>query len=167
MKRAIYPGTFDPITLGHVDVVTRGLKIFDQIYVAVAAGKSKATLFSHPERVLLAKKTFNDKKEVEVIGFDGLLVELFSKIDACAVIRGIRAVSDFDYEFQMVLVNRQLNPEVETIFLPPSENYFYISSSLVKNIGLNRGDVRIFVPKEAYELIVKKFESILMNGTED
>ena len=160
LKIAIYPGTFDPITLGHVDVVTRGLKIFDQIYVAVAAGKSKKTVFSHPERVLLVKKTFTGNKNVEVIGFDGLLVDLFSRIEACAVIRGIRAVSDFDYEFQMVLVNRRLNPSVETVFLPPSENYFYISSSLVKNIGLNQGDIKNFVPSEVYELIMEKFRSL-------
>ncbi|RKX70948.1 pantetheine-phosphate adenylyltransferase [candidate division WOR-3 bacterium] len=163
MKRAIYPGTFDPITLGHVDVVQRGLKIFDEIYVAVASGKSKTTLFTHPERILLAKKTFSSNRNVKVIGFDGLLVNLFSRIDACAVIRGIRAVSDFDYEFQMVLVNRRLNPAVETVFLPPSENYFYISSSLVKNIGLNRGDVKMFVPKEVYEIIMEKFKDILID----
>lgn len=167
MKRAIYPGTFDPITLGHVDVVQRALRIFDQIYVAVAAGKSKKTLFSHPERIVLAKRTFADNNKVEVLGFDGLLVNLFSRIDACAVIRGIRAVSDFDYEFQMVLVNRQLDPKVETVFLPPSENYFYISSSLVKNIGLNRGDIKLFVPEKVYDLIKKKFDAILMDETDD
>jgi len=158
MKRAIYPGTFDPITLGHVDVVERGLKIFDEIYVAVAAGRSKKTLFSHPERVLLARKTFAKNKKVKVIGFDGLLVDLFKNIEASVVIRGIRAVSDFDYEFQMVLTNRQLDPQIETIFLPPSENYFYISSSLVKNIGLNSGDVKTFVPREVYTQIMEKFK---------
>lgn len=154
-KIGVYPGTFDPITYGHIDVVERSLKIFDKVIIAVSGFERKNFLFSVEERVKLIKEVFKDNEKVEVESFDGLLVDYLKKKNIDVVIRGLRAISDFDYEFQMVLVNRKLYKEVETIFLMPREEFFYISSSIVKEIAKLNGNISCFVPKNV-EIALKK-----------
>jgi pantetheine-phosphate adenylyltransferase len=143
---AVYPGSFDPITLGHLDVIKRAAHLFDRVIVAVANRKEKHPLFAWPERVRLARVVCRGIERVEVQGFDRLLVDFVRRAGACAVIRGMRAVMDFDYEFQMALTNRKLAPEVETIFFVPSEKYFYLSSSLVRELASKGGELACFVP---------------------
>ncbi len=145
MKKAIYAGTFDPITYGHIDVINRATEIFDRVIVGVSS-HPKNTLFSLKERIELAKESLRHNKRVRVLGFSGLLVDFAQKLSATTIIRGIRAVSDFDYEFQMTLMNRKLAPAIDTLFLMPSENYIFISSSLVKEIARLGGDVSKLVP---------------------
>ena len=146
MSLAVYPGSFDPITNGHLDLVARALKAFDQIIIAVAINPAKEGLFSVTERVDLLNKIFEDDERVEVDIFEGLLVNYLRKRDATAVVRGLRAVSDFEYEFQMAGMNSRLNPSVETVFLMASEHHQFISSRLVKEIGTLGGDISHFVP---------------------
>ncbi|MEO0226081.1 MAG: pantetheine-phosphate adenylyltransferase [candidate division WOR-3 bacterium] len=146
MKRAIYPGTFDPITFGHIDIIRRSLKLFDEIVVAVAKRREKKTLFTHQERIELTRQTLKKTKKVRVLGFDSLLVDFADEIKACVIIRGLRAISDFDYELQMALINRKLDRPVETIFLTSSEQFIFVSSTLVKEIARLGGDVTPFVP---------------------
>ncbi|MCX7916563.1 MAG: pantetheine-phosphate adenylyltransferase [bacterium] len=157
-KIAVYPGTFDPITYGHIDVVERSLKIVDKIIIAVSGFQRKNFLFSVEERVKLIKEVFKDKKEVEVESFDGLLVDYLKKKNVKIVIRGLRAISDFDYEFQMVLVNRKLMKDIETIFLMPREEFFYISSSIVKEIVKLNGNISCFVPKNVEVALREKIK---------
>jgi pantetheine-phosphate adenylyltransferase len=145
MRKAIYAGTFDPITYGHIDVISRATKIFESIVVGVSAGP-KTTLFSHTERIDLVRRVFSDNDKIEVSGFSSLLVDFAKEIEAQTIIRGMRAVSDFDYELQLTLMNRKLAPEIETIFLMPSEKYIFISSSLVKEIAALHGDISMLVP---------------------
>ncbi len=148
MKRlAIYPGTFDPITLGHVDVVRRGLQVFDRIVVAVAERAEKGPTFSHAERIAMAQETFAEEPRVEVQGFSGLLVEFARKLGAVAILRGLRAASDFEYEFQMATMNRRLAPELETFFVAAAEEFTFVSSSLIREIAAMGGDVGPFVPE--------------------
>jgi len=156
-KIGVYPGTFDPITYGHIDVIERSLKIFDNVIVAVSNFPRKNFLFSLSERIQLIKEIFKDNKRVEVDSFDGLLVDYLKKKNLSIVIRGLRAISDFDYEFQMVLVNRKLYKEIETIFLMPREEYFYISSSIVKEIAKLGGSISCFVPKNVEIALKGKF----------
>jgi len=144
MIRVVYPGTFDPITRGHEDVVRRAAGLFGEVVVAVAASRS-ATLFSLDERVALARETFSDFANVRVEGFDDLLMNYVRRLDARVVLRGLRAVSDFEYEFQMAGMNRTLDPEVETVFLTPAEQYNFISASMVREISRFGGDVSKFV----------------------
>ena len=146
-KVALYPGTFDPITNGHVDLVKRAAKLFDRVVVAVAAGVHKAPFLSLEQRFELARASLGDIEGVEVATFDGLLVEEFTKRGVDVVIRGLRAVSDFEYELMIALMNRKLNPKFETVFLMPSEQYIYLHSSLVKEIYRLGGDVSCLVPK--------------------
>jgi pantetheine-phosphate adenylyltransferase len=146
MKIAIYPGTFDPITYGHIDVIERAREIFDRVIVMVARNTSKITLFSTEERVAMIKNVVKKFKNVEVESFEGLLVNFARKKKAIAVVRGLRAVSDFEYEFQMALTNRKLAKEITTVFLMPHEKYTYLNSSLVREIALMGGDVSEFVP---------------------
>ena len=148
MRTGIYPGSFDPITKGHLDVLARAAQLFDELVVAVARDNQKACLFSMEERVAMLEDTAREQglTNVRVTPFDGLLVEFARSQDACAVIRGLRAVSDFEFEFQMALMNRKLDPKVETIFLTPREELTYISSRIVKEIARLGGDVRQFVP---------------------
>lgn len=148
MRTGIYPGSFDPITKGHLDVLARAAQLFDELVVAVARDNQKASLFSMDERVAMLEDTAreNGLTNVRVTPFDGLLVEFARSQAACAVIRGLRAVSDFEFEFQMALMNRKLDPKVETIFLTPREELTYISSRIVKEIARLGGDVRQFVP---------------------
>ena len=143
---AIYPGSFDPITNAHVDIILRGLGVFDRILVAVLENPKKAPLFSAKERVAMIRKIFEDREEVEVVSFGGLLVDFAKARGTNAVIRGLRAISDFEYEFQMALMNRQLAPGMETLFMMPSQEYSFLSSSLVKEVFMLGGSVRDLVP---------------------
>jgi len=142
---AIYPGTFDPITNGHIDLVVRASKLFDRIIVAVAINPSKKPTFTLEERVDLAKQTLAGIDNVEICGFEGLLVDVAKQRGANVIIRGLRAVSDFEHEFQLAGMNRKMQPEVETLFLTPAEQFSYISSSLVREIATLGGDVSQFV----------------------
>ncbi len=144
-NRAIYPGTFDPITNGHIDIVARAANIFDEVIVAVAASTSKNTAFSTDERVQLARDVLTEYKNVQVQRFEGLLANFVRHWQANAVLRGLRAVSDFEYEFQLAGMNKHLVPEADTIFMPTRENYSYISSSLIREISSLGGDVSAFV----------------------
>lgn len=146
MKHCIYPGTFDPITNGHLDVLERAARLFDRVTVAVALSSTKTPLFSAPQRVDLIRGNIGHLKHVEVVSFDGLLVDFARQQKAHAIIRGLRAFSDFEFEFNMALMNRHLEPNVEAIFVMPNENYSYTSSTLVKQIAKLGGDVTKFVP---------------------
>lgn len=146
IKRAIYPGTFDPITNGHVDIIQRASEMFDEIIVAVAENKAKKPMFSIEERVSMAKKATKSISNVKVISFHSLLVDLSDELDANIIVRGIRAVSDFEYEFQMGYANASLKKELETIFLMPSLEYAFISSSIVRSILPFNGKIEHLVP---------------------
>lgn len=154
--KAIYPGTFDPITLGHEDVVRRAARLFDEVVVAVAQSHSKRPLFSLEERVALAAKVLSDCPNVKVVGFSGLLMQFAREEGARVVIRGLRAVSDFEYEFQLAGMNRHLYPEVETLFLTPAEQYMFISASLVREIAQMGGDISKFVSPRVQQSIAEK-----------
>lgn len=155
MRKAIYAGTFDPITYGHIDVINRATRIFDRVIVGVS-NYPKKTLFTLEERIFLVRKALKKNKKVQVFGFSGLLVNFAKEIRATTIIRGIRAVSDFDYEFQMTLMNRKLLPEIETLFLMPCEKYIFISSSLVKEIAQLGGDISRLVPPVVVRALKKK-----------
>lgn len=145
---AMYPGTFDPITLGHEDLVRRACRLFDKVVVAVAANPGKEPMFSLEERVELARTVLADRKNVEVTGYEGLTVDFARQNDLQVIVRGLRAISDFEYEFQLANMNRHLTDEVETAFLTPTETYTYISSSMVREICTLGGDVSEFVSPE-------------------
>lgn len=153
---AIYPGTFDPITLGHVDIVFRASPMFEQVILAVAGSTSKNTIFSVEERIALASEVLKDIKNVKIIRFDGLMVDCAKENSASVILRGLRAVSDFEYEFQLAGMNRKLMPEADTIFLPTSQKFTYISSSLVREIAKFGGDITDFVPKVVKSVLLKK-----------
>jgi pantetheine-phosphate adenylyltransferase len=142
---ALYPGTFDPITNGHTDIIQRATRLFDEVVIAVASNPGKTPLFSHEERVALAREVLGQLPRVRVIGFSNLLINCVREQGARVILRGLRAVSDFEYEFQMAAMNRRLDPEVETVFLTPSERHTFISASLVKEIAAYGGDVSEFV----------------------
>jgi pantetheine-phosphate adenylyltransferase len=157
MIKVVYPGTFDPITRGHEDVVRRAAGLFGEVVVAVAASRS-VTMFTLEERVAMASEIFADYANVRVDGFDGLLMSYVRRQGARVVLRGLRAVSDFEYEFQMAGMNRSLHPDVETLFLTPAEQYTFISASMVREVARFSGDVSKFVsPSVAAKLIAKKF----------
>ena len=143
---ALYPGTFDPVTYGHVDLVKRAAKVFERVIVAVAAGVHKSPLLTLEQRFTLARESFGEIEGAEVVTFDGLLVDEFRKQNVNVVIRGLRAVSDFEYELMIALMNRKLDPEFETVFLMPSEKYIYLHSSLVKEIYHLGGKIDCLVP---------------------
>lgn len=145
MNTALYPGTFDPITNGHCDLVRRGLRLFDRIVVAIAANPSKAPAFSLDERCRLAHESLLDLDNVDVIGFEDLTVHLARERDIKVILRGLRAVSDFEFEFQLAGMNRHLAPEVETVFLTPDERFTFLSSSTVREVARHKGDVSQFV----------------------
>jgi pantetheine-phosphate adenylyltransferase len=157
MRRAIYPGSFDPVTNGHLDVIERARKLFDEVIVAVAYNDEKQPLFSLEERLELLRETAGKIDHVRIAEFNGLLVEFARAEDAGAVIRGLRAVSDFEFEFQMALMNRKLDAAVETIFLMPKEEYTYLSSRIVKEIARLGGDVSSFVPVCVAKALSRKF----------
>jgi pantetheine-phosphate adenylyltransferase len=144
---AIYPGSFDPLTNGHVDIIQRGSRFFDRIVIAVANNMEKAPLFTVPERVSIAREVFQDWPVVEVDTFDGLLVDYARRKQASVIVKGLRAVSDFEYELQMALMNRRLNQDVETVFMMPAEPYTYVSSRLVKEVVALGGSVHGLVPE--------------------
>ena len=146
MITAIYPGTFDPITKGHVDLIERAVRMFGRVVVAVAENRNKAPLFSLDERVDMARMSLKGMDTVEVLGFDTLLVEFARATQSRVILRGLRAVSDFEFEFQLAGMNRHLGPEIETVFMTPSERYAFISSSLIREISRLGGDVSEFVP---------------------
>lgn len=145
MLTAVYPGTFDPITRGHEDLIKRASKLFDRIVVAVAESRGKRPFFSLDERVALAREVLSPYPRVEVAGFSGLLMDFAAEHGAVAVLRGLRAASDFEYEFQLAGMNRQLKPEVETLFLTPSDQYMFISASMIREIAMLGGEVAPFV----------------------
>jgi pantetheine-phosphate adenylyltransferase len=143
---AIYPGSFDPITMGHVDIIQRGSRLFDRSVIAILINADKSPLFSVHERVDIAREVFADRSNVDVDTFDGLLVDYARRRQANVIVRGLRAVSDFEYEMQMALMNRRLNHEVETVFMMPAEPYTYVSSRLVKEVVALGGSVKGIVP---------------------
>lgn len=157
MRKVVYPGTFDPITNGHIDLVERACRLFDRVVVAIAASNRKNPLFTMDERVALAQETLAHLPNVEVVGFDILLVEFVRQQNAQAVVRGLRAVSDFEYEFQLANMNRALAPTMESLFLTPAEHLSYISSSIVREIAFLGGDVSQFVAKPVEMALHKKF----------
>jgi len=159
---AIYPGSFDPITKGHEDIVRRGLAFLDRIVIAVAyhATHEKRGLFSIDERLTMIREVFHDEPRVEITAFDGLLVDFARERSAQLVVRGLRAVSDFEYEFQMALMNRQLYPELETIFLAPDVRYSYLSASLVREIASLGGDVDEFVAPSVRERLEARYREV-------
>jgi pantetheine-phosphate adenylyltransferase len=153
---AVYPGTFDPITLGHEDIVRRAADLFDEVIVAVAGSTNKNTLFNLEERVALAKSVFGHADNIKVVGFSGLLMQFVQDQGAKMVIRGLRATSDFEYEFQLAGMNRKLYPQFETLFLTPSEQFMFISSSLVREVATLGGEVDQFVSKTVEAAIKQK-----------
>ena len=157
MKTAIYPGSFDPITNGHLDLIQRGLLLFDRLVVAIADNPDKKPLFSGKERLEMVRSTVESVDRMEVLLFTGLLADLADQRQACAIIRGVRAVSDFEFEFQLALMNRKLAPRTETVFLMPSEQYTYLSSNLIKDIARFDGDISPFVPEMVKRKLREKF----------
>ena len=153
---AIYPGSFDPLTNGHVDIIDRGSRLFDRIIVGVLINLEKSPLFTVPERVSIARSVFRDYTNVEVDTFDGLLVEYARRKHATVIVRGLRAISDFEYEMQMALMNRRLNADVETVFMMPAEPYTYVSSRLVKEVVALGGTVTGLVPQLVEERLRDK-----------
>ena len=156
-KTAIYPGSFDPVTNGHCDVVKRGLELFDKVIVAVAENGTKDPLFTIDERLEMLKETFKESSGVEVDSFDGLLVDYAASCKADAILRGLRAVSDFEYEFQMALMNRKLNKKIQTVFLMTGLRWIYISSSIIKEAARFGGETRGMVPSFVAEKLKQKF----------
>lgn len=157
VRRAIYPGSFDPVTNGHLDVIQRAAKLFDEVVVAVAFNEEKKSLLSVTERIELLQATAGEMPNIRIARFDGLLVEFARDQGACAVVRGLRAISDFEFEFQMALMNRKLEASIETIFLMPKEDFTYLSSRIVKEIARLGGNVESFVPRPVLEALRKKF----------
>jgi pantetheine-phosphate adenylyltransferase len=157
VTRAVYPGSFDPLTNGHLDLIERGLRIFDELIVAVVTNPAKTALFSDPERVEMIREATRGLRHIEIMVFEGLLVDFVTKVGARAIIRGLRAVSDFEYEFQMALMNRKLREEVETVFLMPHEAYSYISSRLIKEVAGYGGSVTGLVPPGVEKRLTAKF----------
>jgi pantetheine-phosphate adenylyltransferase len=158
MSKAIYPGTFDPITNGHTDLIVRATRIFDRIVVAIAANPDKNPLFTVDERIAMVKQICEGINNVEVVGFDGLLINFVEEQNAHVVLRGLRAVSDFEFEFQLASANRRLNAEIETVFLTPSENHTFTAASLVKEIAAFGGDVSSFLDPRINRILSDKLE---------
>ena len=159
-RKAVYPGTFDPITLGHQDLVRRAARMFDEVIVAVADSRTKRPFFTLEERVAMARRVLRNFKNVRVMGFSGLLMDFARRNGARVVMRGLRAVSDFEYEFQLAGMNRNLYPEVESIFLTPAEEYLFISATLVREISVLGGDVGEFVAPYVHQCLKKKIASL-------
>src|SRR6478735_86978 len=157
MRTAIYPGSFDPVTNGHLDVIDRASKLFDRVIVAVAHNESKIPMFTPEERLELVRQSTVGVPNLEFAHFDGLLVDYARNAGACAIVRGLRAISDFEFEFQMALMNRKLEPSLETFFLMPREEYSYVSSRLVKEVASLGGNVSVFVPALVAEALQARF----------
>ena len=154
---AVYPGTFDPITNGHSDLVIRATRMFDRVILAIADHPEKSPLFSLDERIAMAESVLDNNTKIEVVGFSGLLIDFAEQMDAKIILRGLRAVSDFEYEFQLASMNRRLNREIETIFLTPSESHTFVSASLVKEIAKYQGNVRQFVHEDVFNALISKY----------
>lgn len=159
MRKAIYPGTFDPITNGHIDVIHRASNLFDSITVAVAKNASKQPMFDEEKRVQLIKENFKKSSNVEVIAFDGLIVDLADKLGAVALIRGLRVASDFEYEFQMAQMNRHLNDSIETVYLMPTEEHFFISSNLIKQVFKFTDREKQLIPENVHQALVNYYKN--------
>ncbi len=159
-KIAICPGSFDPVTLGHMDIIRRASKMFDKVIVAVLVNPSKQPSFSIRERIDLLREATQDIKGIEIVSFDGLLATYAKEKKAVAIVKGLRAVSDFEYEFQMALTNKKLNPELETIFLTTNSQYMYLSSSMVKQVASFGGDISDFVPACLYDKIYNRLKGV-------
>jgi len=160
VRRVIYPGSFDPVTNGHLDVINRAATLFDEVVVAVAFNEQKQSLFTPEERIALIREVSGTLPNIRIAQFDGLLMDFARKEGATAVVRGLRAVSDFEFEFQMALMNRKLEPQIETIFLMPAEKYTYLSSRIVKEIARLGGDVGAFVPVSVAEALRERFAAL-------
>lgn len=156
VKRVICPGSFDPVTRGHIDIINRASKMFDHVIVAVLVNSKKRPVFTIDERIKFIENSTKHLDNVEVVGFEGMLAEYAKERNAMAIIKGLRAVSDFEYEFQMALANKQLNPDLETIFLTANQKYMYLSSSIVREIASLGGEIDRFVPEGLSEKISKK-----------
>lgn len=156
-KTAIYPGTFDPITYGHIDVIERASKMFDKIIVVVAINSKKTNMFTEIERLEMAKEALHHVPNVELVFHSGLVIDFARSVGAIAIIRGIRAVSDFEYEFQIALMNRKLEPDVYTLFMMPHEKYTYLNSSIVRELARYKQDASEFVPPNVAERLREKF----------
>ncbi len=159
----VFPGTFDPITNGHMDLIERASKLFAKVIVAVAKNTRKGPLFSLVERVEMATEALSHLPNISVVGFDILLAEFAQREGASAIIRGLRAISDFEYEFQLANMNRRLMPEVETLFLTPAEQYSFISSTLINEIAALNGDIRPFVPEKVAQKLAEKNKAKMIN----
>ena len=155
---AVFPGSFDPITNGHVDIVARGLSVFDEIIVAILNNPEKKPLFTIEERVDIIRATYSEEPRVRADSFSGLLVDYAVAVGASVIVRGLRAISDFEFEFQMALMNRRLNPRIETVFMMPAESYSYLSSRLVKEVFQLGGDVRELVPSVVEQRLRDKYD---------
>ncbi len=158
--KAVYPGSFDPITYGHIDIIERGVKLFDKVVVAILINPQKKPLFTVEERLEMIKQSLTDlpQNKIEISSFTGLLVDYVKKIQARAILRGIRAISDFEYEFQMALTNRRLLKKVDTVFMMPDEKYSYLSANLVREIASFGGDISHFVPPHVEKRLKEKFK---------
>ena len=156
MIKAVFPGSFDPPTNGHIDIIGRASKIFPKVIVAITHNYNKNHMFTLEERLSMMKESVSSMKNVKVSSFSGLLVDYLDKIDSFCVVRGLRALSDFEYEFQMALMNRKLKKDVETIFLMPDQEYTFLSSSMVREIASLGGNFKNFVPKSVYKKIMSK-----------
>jgi pantetheine-phosphate adenylyltransferase len=159
MRTAIYPGSFDPLTNGHLDVIERAVKLFDHVIVAVASNESKHPLFSLEERVELVRRCIKHIPNAEADSFDSLLVDYVNRRNAQAIVRGLRAISDFEFEFQLALMNRKLNEKVETIFMMPKDTYTFLSSRIIKEIARLGGDITAFVPPQVRTALLEKLKS--------
>jgi|ERR1044071_180514 pantetheine-phosphate adenylyltransferase len=160
MRTAIYPGSFDPLTNGHLDVIERAIKLFDRVVVAVAKNESKQPMFTHEERLELVRRSIRHIPNAEADSFDCLLVDYVEQRSAQAIVRGLRAVSDFEFEFQLALMNRKLNERVETIFMMPKDTYTFLSSRIIKEIARLDGDVSAFVPEHVRTALKAKLNSV-------
>lgn len=161
MKIGVYPGTFDPITNGHADIITRSLRVFDKVVVAVAPNPAKHPLFDLAERLDMTRLVMKDIGQVEVTSFNGLLVDYVERSGAHAIIRGLRAISDFEHEFQMALINRKLARHVETVFLMPSEEYSYLSSTIIKDVAKHGGSLSEFLHGEVARRLQERIRSVM------
>ena len=159
MSKALYPGTFDPITLGHIDIIERALNLFDEIIIAIATSDSKTPLFSLEERIEQIETIFKGNKNVRAIGFTGLVVDLAKQEEVTMLIRGLRAVSDFEYEFQLANMKRAMSPEIESVFLTPKAKFSFLSSTLVREIASMGGKVSAFVDPVVEQALEKRFKN--------
>jgi pantetheine-phosphate adenylyltransferase len=163
MRTALYPGTFDPITLVHIDVLKRASRLFDKVIIAVAPNESKRPLLSLKVRTRLIEENLKNFPNVEISSFDGLVVDFAREIGAIALIRGLRAVSDFEYELQMAQMNRNLDGNIETLFLMPNEAYTFVSSRLIKQVAAYGGDISKFVPENVFQVLIEHFPKLKAN----